>query len=60
MRLAQVFKTYEGALKRARFETAHSHPKFVYGVVKVSDAECGDTYRITRHTLPRALWRIKP
>jgi hypothetical protein len=52
--LKQIFKTYGGAYKRARFETAHSNPRFFYGVRRVQVEQRDrygvvDTYRIVRN-----------
>lgn len=64
MILKQVFKTYDGAHKRAAFETAHNRAGWRYGVVRfyngveatgfaTPEQWKGSTWRLRRMSAPR-------
>jgi hypothetical protein len=61
--LAQVFKTADGADKRARFETAHCADRFTYRAVRYingwgGDHPDGETFDRGRFLRGQYTWRL--
>ena len=58
MILKQIFKTFEGARKRAMFENAHCNGKYHYRVIRFFEGK-PDTDPVTGTRWKKYTWRLE-